>query len=81
MATIQEIEDTILTLPPGQFYELMDWMCHRHLDVLTSDGFESPELEQELLGALGEEAVPANEALFARLRKNIESKVGGGQAS
>lgn len=76
MGAIKEIEDATLSLPPGQFYELMDWMCHRHLDVLSSEGPESPELERQLLEAVESEAMPADEAFFARLRKNIELKAG-----
>lgn len=78
MGAIKEIEDAILSLPPRQFYELMDWMRHRHLDVLSSEGLESPELERQLIEAVESEAVPADEALFAHLRKNIESKAGDG---
>ena len=73
MSTIQEIEDAILTLPQPQFYELMDWMCSRHLEVLSQDGFESPQLEQELLSALERNPLPLNQAFLARLRHNIES--------
>lgn len=74
MTTVEEIEETISALAPGEFNRLLDWMCARHLDTLTADGFESSELEEEMLKGLEGTPVPVDEKFFASLRANIESR-------
>ena len=52
MSAIEEIEESIQTLPAVQFFSLLEWMTERHLKMLSSEGFESPELEAEILKSL-----------------------------
>ena len=52
MSVIEEIEDSIQTLPAGEFFSLLEWMTERHLEMLSAGGFESPELEAEILKSM-----------------------------
>ena len=45
MSTLTQIESSIQTLPSGDFLTLLGWRTDQHLKMLTTDGFESPELE------------------------------------
>ena len=75
MTTVAQIEDSIRTLPPERFLELFGWMNERHLEVLReqNDGYESPELEAELLKALDSPRYPLDEAFLDSIRKSWPS--------
>jgi hypothetical protein len=75
MTAVAQIEDSIRTLPPESFLELLGWMSERHLEVLReqNDGHESPELEAELLKALDSPRYPLDEAFLDSIRKSWPS--------
>lgn len=68
MSTITQIEESIETLPASEFFTLLGWMTDQHLKVLTSDGFEAPELEASLLQSIDSPRHPVNDALFDDIR-------------
>ena len=70
MATVAELEESILTLPKEDFLQLHDWMNGR-VEALQDDEFESPELEAEILKGLDGPRIPVDEAFFASLRQSI----------
>ena len=69
MSTVAQIEDSIRTLPARDFLQLAEWMCRHHLDVLSSEGFESPELEAEMLKGLNGPRYSADDAFYAGIRQ------------
>lgn len=75
MMTVAQIEDSIRTLPPEGFLELLGWMSERHLELLReqNDGYESPELEAEMLKALDSPRYPLDEAFLNSIRKSWPS--------
>ena len=75
MATVAQLEDSIRTLPAGDFLQLAEWMCSRHLEVLSSDGFESSELEAEMLHGLEGERLPVDENFYAGIRAGWKKSV------
>ena len=76
MTTVAQIEDSIRTLPPEGFLELLGWMSERHLEVLReqNDGYESPELEAELLKALESPRLPITDELYEGIRQRWRDK-------
>ena len=66
--TIAQIEESIQTLSPGEFFALFGWMTERHLEILRSDEFEAPELEAELLKALDSPRRVVEAKLFEDIR-------------
>ncbi len=59
MPTLDQIEDSIRALPAGDFIRLAEWMCDHHLEVInTVEGFESVELEAEMLKGLSNIRLP-----------------------
>jgi hypothetical protein len=76
MTTVAQIEDSIRTLPPERFLELFGWMSERHLEVLReqNDGYESPELEAELLKALHSPRLPVTDELYEGIRQRWRDK-------
>lgn len=68
MSAIADIESSIQTLPQRDFFTLLGWMTERHLQVLSSAEFESPELEDALLRSLDSPRHPVNDALFEDIR-------------
>lgn len=73
MTTIAQIEDSIRALPPSGFYQLLDWMNDRQLEVMQDDGYESPELEAAMLKALDSPRYPLDEAFLDSIRKGRPS--------
>jgi hypothetical protein len=71
MQTVTELEDSIGTLPVRDFLQLFGWMCEKHLEVLSKDGFESPELEAELLKAVDSPRIEAGDAFFQGLKRRL----------
>ncbi len=71
MANIAEIEDSIQTLPANEFFSLIGWMTERHLQVLASDDFEAPELEEALLKSLDSPRHALDDALFDGIRETV----------
>lgn len=74
MTTIAEIEDSIRALPASGFMELMDWMEHRHVEVLCEQGREPPELEAAMVKALDGPWHVWNDDLKDRIRQNWKDK-------
>ncbi len=68
MSTVAKLEASIQNLPPEEFFELAEWMTHRHLEILADDGFESPELEAAMLKGLEGPRHPVDEAFFTQVR-------------
>ncbi len=68
MANVVEIEESIQTLQDDQFFSLMGWMTERHLEILSSGGFETQELEMELLKSLNSPRHPIGQELFDSVR-------------
>ena len=74
MTTIAQIEDSIRTLPASDFYQLLDWMNERQLELPQEDGYESPELEAALLKALDSPRQPIDEAFYEGIRQRWRDK-------
>ena len=74
MTTIAEIEDSIRTLPASDFYQLLDWMNERQLELPQEDGYESPELEAAMLKALDSPRQPIDEAFYESIRQRWRDK-------
>jgi hypothetical protein len=71
MSSVAEIQQSISELPAQEFYRLQDWMTERHLELLRDkDGFESPELEAEMLKAVDGPWHPLNEEFFEDIRRS-----------
>ena len=68
MPSIAQIEESIETLPPAEFFSLLGWMAERHLAVLASGEFEAPELEAELLKSLDSPRHAVDESFFHGIR-------------
>jgi len=68
MSAIAQIESSIQTLPQQDFFTLLGWMTERHLQVLSSATFESPELEEALLQSIDSPRHPVNDELFEGIR-------------
>ena len=68
MPGLDQIEEIIRALPAKDFMRLAEWMCDRHLEVIISEGFESPELESELLAGLSGPRHEVNEAFYDGIR-------------
>lgn len=68
MSTVAQLEASIQNLPPREFFDLADWMTQRHLQILTEDEFESPELEAAMLLALESPREPVDDTFFASVR-------------
>lgn len=73
MQTIAQLEDSIRMLPAGDFFNLLGWMCDKHLEVISTDGFESPELEAEMLKALDSPHVEGDDAFYQELKSRLKS--------
>ncbi len=52
MSNPAQIENRIEALSHDEFLVLMEWMEDRHLQLLSEDGFESPEMEAAMLRGL-----------------------------
>ena len=76
MQTITQLEDSIRTLPAGEFFQLLDWMCDKHLEVISRDGFESCELEAEILKALESPRVKVDDAFFEGMKQRANAAAG-----
>lgn len=76
MTTVAQLEDSIRTLPPERFLELLSWMSERHLEVLReqNEGYESPELEAEMLKALDSPRLPITDELYEGIRQRWQDK-------
>jgi hypothetical protein len=74
MTTIAQIEDSIRALPASSFLELLDWMEHRHDEIVQEQGYEPPELEAAMLKALDSPRQPINEALYEGIRQRWRDK-------
>jgi hypothetical protein len=68
MPAISEIEASIRALPPREFFRLLGWIAERHLGILASDEFESPELETQMLASLDSPRYAVGDALLADIR-------------
>jgi|GEM_PF-1039067 len=79
MTTVAQIEDSIRALPTQSFLELLGWMSERHLEVLREEngGYESPELEAEMLKALDTPSQPITEELYDGVRQRWRAKLAG----
>jgi hypothetical protein len=66
--SVTQLETSIQSLSNREFFALMDWMTERHLQVLSEDGFESAELESELLPSLTGRRFPVDETLLKWVR-------------
>ncbi|MBX7207471.1 MAG: hypothetical protein K1X78_04095 [Verrucomicrobiaceae bacterium] len=75
MSAIDDIESSIQTLPQQDFFTLVGWMTERHLQVLSSAEFETPELEDALLPSLDSPRHPVNNELFESIRaRRLEAR-------
>ena len=74
MTTIAQIEDSIRTLPASDFYQLLDWMNERQLELPQEVGYESPELEAAMLKALDSPRQPIDEAFYESIRQRWRDK-------
>ncbi len=74
MTAVDQIKDSISSLPASDFYQLLDWMNERQLEVLGEDGYESPELEAAMLKALDGPRYPVDEAFYEGIRKRWRDK-------
>ena len=70
MSTVAKLEASIQNLPAEEFFELAEWMTHRHLEILKDDGFESPELEAAMLKGLEGPRYKVEPALYDRIRES-----------
>lgn len=68
MSTLEQLEQDIGALPDGEFQSLLAWMEERHLDRLSADGFEAPELEAAVLRGLDGPQHEWNEATRTGIR-------------
>ena len=71
MPAISRIEESIQALPAQEFFTLLGWLAERHLEVLSSDQFEAPEMEAALLKSLDGARHPVDDALFASIRASM----------
>lgn len=74
-ATLTQIESSIQSLSVQDFLDLAAWMADRHLKVIATQEFESPELEQALLPSIDSPRHPVNDALFDQVRAMARSRM------
>jgi hypothetical protein len=68
MTTVAQIEDSIQALSAKDFFQLLEWMCEKHVDDLAAGHFDSLELEAEILKGLEGPRYPVGNILYGDLR-------------
>jgi hypothetical protein len=73
MTAVDQIESSIEDLPAQDFFELIGWMAQKHLERLSSNAFESQELEAALLKCVDQPRLSLNDKLLAEIRASAGS--------
>ena len=68
MTAVDQIESSIEGLPAQDFFALSAWMAQKHLERLSTNTFESEELESALLKCLDQPRLPLDEKLLSDVR-------------
>ena len=76
MQSVAQLEASIQMLPAQDFLLLAEWFSEQHVQRLRQDGFESPELEAEMIKALDGPRHEVNESFFMGLRQGWRDSPG-----
>jgi hypothetical protein len=68
MTSGAQIEASIQSLPPQDFFVLLGWMSERHMEVLADGNYEAQELESAVLQAIESPRHALDDALLADIR-------------